>query len=201
MVCFVWFRLRARGLEQVPAEGGGLVLVNHESFLDPIVIGTPMTRSLSYLARDSLFRVPFVGWFLRNLNAVPIDRKSAGASSIKQSIVAMKQGMLVTMFPEGTRTKDGELGKFRPGFITILRRTHMPIYPVALAGTRAALSHGAWFVKPKTIRIVWGKPVLFEEYEPLLARGSEADMVEFVRDRVADCREDAQAWCAGRNIE
>ncbi|MDB5335676.1 MAG: phospholipid/glycerol acyltransferase, partial [Planctomycetaceae bacterium] len=73
----LWLRYRARGLEHIPATGGGLVLANHLSFLDPLMIGLPLNRPISYLARDSLFRVPAIGWLLRRTYVKPISRENA----------------------------------------------------------------------------------------------------------------------------
>ena len=77
----VWLRFRTRGIERVAREGGGLVLVNHQSFLDPCLIAVPLQRPVSFLARDTLFPIPFVGWVLRNTYTMPINRDDAIASN------------------------------------------------------------------------------------------------------------------------
>src|SRR5690242_1570961 len=71
----IWLGFRARGTEKIPATGGGLVVVNHQSFIDPMVVGLPLRRPISFLARDSLFRVPVLGWILRNTYVKPISRE------------------------------------------------------------------------------------------------------------------------------
>jgi 1-acyl-sn-glycerol-3-phosphate acyltransferase len=193
----IWFRLRTRGLEHIPASGGGLLVMNHQSYLDPLVVGTPMSRTVSFLARDSLFRVPIVGWMLRHTYVVPINREAAGTSSIKQSVRYLEHGFLVGIFPEGTRSRDGKVQEFKPGFVTLVRRSGAPVYPVGVAGTHEAMPRGAWFVRPRAVRIVYGEPISPEELAPYSEKGREAELVELVRSRVIACQEDAEAWRRG----
>ena len=85
LFCF-WLRFRARGMERLPKVGGALLLVNHQSYLDPLLVGVPLQRPVSYLARDSLFRVPVIGWILRNTYVMPINREAASTSSLREAI-------------------------------------------------------------------------------------------------------------------
>ncbi|MFN0198277.1 MAG: lysophospholipid acyltransferase family protein [Planctomycetaceae bacterium] len=190
-----WLRYRARGLENIPQIGGGLILANHQSFLDPTLIGLPLRRPISYLARDSLFHVPFIGWILRNTYVMPINRDAAGPAVLREAIRRMEHGFLVGIFPEGTRTHDGEVAHFKPGFISLLRRAHMPVYPVGIAGAHVALPRNGWFLKPAKVCVMFGPAIDPAELEPLLAKGEEERLLEFIRERVCfyqrqaeDCR-------------
>src|SRR5437016_2539549 len=98
-----WLRYRARGIERIPAAGGGLLLANHQSFLDPLLVGLPLHRPVSFLARDTLFPVPVIGWILRHTYVIPLDREGGGAAGIRQTLRRLEQGFLVGIFPEGTR--------------------------------------------------------------------------------------------------
>jgi 1-acyl-sn-glycerol-3-phosphate acyltransferase len=194
-VCFtVWLRYRARGVERLPTVGGGLLLVNHQSYLDPLLVGLPLKRPVSYLARDSLFRVPVVGWMLRNTYVMPLSRDSGGVAGFRETLRRLEDGFLVGVFPEGTRSPDGKLGTFKPGFAALLRRAHIPIYPVGIAGAHRAMGKGSWFLKPCRVCVVFGEPFCRETIEPLFQRGLEPELVETVRTRIAECQREAEAW-------
>ncbi|MDB5386034.1 MAG: phospholipid/glycerol acyltransferase [Planctomycetaceae bacterium] len=189
-----WLRFRARGIEKIPAHGGGLILSNHQSFLDPLLIGMPLTRPVSFLARDSLFRVPIIGWILRNTYVKPISREKASTASIRETVQRMEHGFLCGLFPEGTRSATGQVGEFKPGFVALLRRTSLPVYPVGVAGANLALGRKSFLLKPFRVCVVFGNPIQPEEIAPLKERGREEELVAFVRDRVLACQMEADAW-------
>jgi len=190
----VWFRFRARGIDQIPAHGGALLLMNHVSFLDSMLVGTPLSRPVCFLARDSLFRIPVLGWFLRHGYAMPVNRKAASSSSLRMAADRLQQGSLVGIFPEGTRSTDGKIGPLKPGFIALVRRADVPVIPVGIGGTGAAFPRNAWFVRPKTCRVVFGEPIPKEALAKLTARGQEQALLDEVRERMSQCYSEAQAW-------
>jgi 1-acyl-sn-glycerol-3-phosphate acyltransferase len=190
----IWLRYRARGVERLSAAGGGLLLPNHQSYLDPLLVGLPLRRPVSYLARDSLFRVPIVGWILRNTYVMPLNRDAGGVAVFRETLRRLDEGFLVGVFPEGTRSVDGTLGTFKPGFAALLRRTSLPIYPVGIAGAHRALGKGSRFLKPHRVCVVFGEPLPREAIEPLCQRGREDQLVEAVRDRIAACQREAEEW-------
>jgi 1-acyl-sn-glycerol-3-phosphate acyltransferase len=188
LVYSLWNGYRARGAGRL-APGGGLLLVNHQSFLDPTLVGLPLSRPVSYLARDSLFRVPILGPFLRAVYVMPINRDAAGTESLREAIRRMRHGFLVGIFPEGTRTPDGSLGEFKPGFVALVRRAGVPVYPVGVAGAFDALPRGAKWLRPKPIRVVFGEP--FAEHE---LKGDPQALAALARERIAGCLAVAEAW-------
>lgn len=193
----VWLRYRARGLEHLPATGGALLLSNHQSFLDPLMVGLLIDRPVSYLARDTLFRVPGLGWLLRHTYVLPLNREGGSSGAIRETLRRLEQGFLVGIFPEGTRSADGSLGEFKPGFAALIRRTDVPIIPVGVAGANRALGRGSWFLKPRRVCVVYGAPIPRDEVARLSERGREAELVEAVRSRVGECQREAEAWRAG----
>ncbi len=190
-VFHLWNGYAARGTERL-STGGGLLLINHQSFLDPLLVGLPLTRPVSYLARDSLFRVPVLGPFLRSVYVMPINREAAGTESIREAIRRMRHGFLVGIFPEGTRTADGSLGEFKPGFVALVRRAGVPVYPVGIAGAFDALPRDARWLRPRPIRVVFGEPLTDEE----LKRGAES-LSAVAHERIAACVAEAEAWLRG----
>jgi 1-acyl-sn-glycerol-3-phosphate acyltransferase len=189
-----WLRYRARGAERVAPAGGGLLLANHSSFLDSLLVGLPLRRPVSFLARDTLFRVPVVGWMLRHTYVMPLSRDTGGAAGIRETLRRLEEGFLVGIFPEGTRSTDGSLGTFKPGFAALVRRTDLPIYPVGIAGANRALGRGSLFLKPRRVRVVFGEPLALETIAALRQRGREDELIEAVRARIAECQQEAEEW-------
>lgn len=194
LVFTAWLRYRARGVEKIPASGGGLILANHQSFLDPFLVGLPLSRPVSYLARDSLFRVPVVGWILRKTYVIPINREAATTTSIKAAVERMRHGFLVGIFPEGTRSGDGTVGPFKPGFVALVRRGKVPVYPVGVAGAHEAMPRGRFLLRPRRVTVVFGDPLTPDEIARYSARGHEDALVALARNRVMACQREAEQW-------
>ncbi len=110
------------------------MLPNHQSHLDPPLVGMACRRHMNYLARETLFDFAPFAWLIRSINAIPIDREGFGIAGIKESLRRLKRGEMVLIFPEGTRTPDGQVKQFRPGFTSLAVRSRSAILPVAIAG-------------------------------------------------------------------
>jgi 1-acyl-sn-glycerol-3-phosphate acyltransferase len=193
LIFCVWLRFRARGIDRLPMQGGALLLVNHQSFLDPLLVGLHLDRPVSFLARDSLFRVPVIGWILQNTYVMPINREAANTSSLREAIRRLKHGFYVGIFPEGTRSDSGEVGELKPGFLALMRRADVPIHPVGIAGAYQALPRGAWFLRPGKVRVVFGAAFTKEELSRF-DKSHEAKLLAFIRDRLITCQQEAEAW-------
>jgi len=157
----------------------------------------PLDRPVSFLARDSLFRVPVLGSFLRATFVLPVNRDAAGSESIRELVARMRTGFVVGIFPEGTRTRDGSVGEFKPGFVALLKRCDQPVYPVGIGGAFKAYPRGAWFVRPRQVCVVYGEPIDPDEWKSAAAEGREA-LLAFVRERVVACVVEAEAWASGK---
>ena len=188
-----WLDYRARGMEQLP-DSGALLLSNHQSFIDPLLIGLPLDRPVSYLARHTLFRVPVIGWVLRNTYVMPINRDAAGTESIREAVRRMQHGFLVGIFPEGTRSAHGELGEIKPGFIALIRHSRLPVVPVGIAGGNHVMPRGAPLPRRGRVRVVFGAPLPGGEVERLSRRGNEADLLAFARHQLLECQRAAEDW-------
>ncbi len=200
-----WFfalfvRYRARGVERLPAASGALLVANHQSNFDPLLVGVPLQRPVSFMARSTLFSIPLVGWILRKTYVVPIDREAARAGPIRELVARLEHGFLVGIFPEGTRTHDGQLGEFKPGFIALVRRSRLPIVAVGIAGAFESYPRGH-LPRPGRVRVVFAQPWQPEEYAEYCERGREAELVAAVRHRVQDCIDEATAWRECRVVE
>ena len=190
----VWLGYRATGYERIESEAGALILANHQSFLDPLVVGLPFRRPISFLARDSLFRAPVVGWILKNTHVMPINQQAASTASLRDTIRRLQSGWLVGIFPEGTRSPTGAIGEMKPGFAAVIRRAKHPVYPVGISGAYEALPLGGWFLKPARVRVVFGQPLTVEELDQFSSRDQDQALVDLVHSRITACHIAAEEW-------
>ncbi len=181
-------RIRVVGRQHVPREQGGLLLSNHQSHLDPVLLGLACDRRLNYLARESLFRFTPFRWLIQSLDAIPIDREGVGLSGLKETLRRLKQAELVLIFPEGTRTRDGQISPLKPGFCALARRGRAPLVPVGIEGAFEAFPRGAPFPLPARLAVVFGEPLTQEDVAGL----SDQALVAEVERRMRLCHSQAQ---------
>lgn len=184
VLCAVLFRYQASGIENVPREGPALLLINHQSYLDPILVGLPLDRPVSMVARKNLYQIPLFGRLLKGLYGLEIDRDSPGTAVIREIVRRLDHGFLIAIFPEGTRSSGTQLGPIKPGFVSILRRANVPIIPVGIAGADRALPRGASFPRPTKIRVTFGEPIPESDVAPLKARGKEDELLKLVSRKI-----------------
>ncbi|MBD3292761.1 MAG: 1-acyl-sn-glycerol-3-phosphate acyltransferase [Armatimonadia bacterium] len=150
---------RVRGVENVPDEGGALIAANHLSHLDPPVVGSAMRRRTYYFAAAYLFKNPVFGFLIRKCYAFPVRRGAADRAALKAAIELLELGELLTMFPEGTRSRTGELGEFDLGAALAASRAGVPIVPCAISGTNLALPRDAKRLKRSRIAVSFAEPI------------------------------------------
>ena len=156
-----YFRWRVYGADNVPGTGGVILASNHASFLDPPLVGSALPREINYLARESLFRFPGIGALLRSWNAVPVDRDGGGAKGLKMILARLLAGNAIILFPEGTRTKDGQLQPARSGIgLTVIKST-APVVPVRVFGTFEAYGRNHKIPRPRRVAVKYGRALDF----------------------------------------
>jgi 1-acyl-sn-glycerol-3-phosphate acyltransferase len=161
----IYFRLRIKGREHVP-KGPMLVCSNHQSHLDPVLVGLACYDPITYLARDTLFK----GWFAKlivYMGAIPIQRDGLGFAGVKKTLERLKIGEKVLVFPEGTRSPDGQLHPFKGGLALIARRAKVPLLPMAIAGAYEAWPRRQKLPMPRTIQMVVGPVIPLEVVQSL----------------------------------
>ena len=158
--------IRATGRENIPKEGGVLLISNHLSHFDVFVLALLVPRPLNYVARSSLFN-PVLGPFIRSIGAFPIQRDGVGAQGMKESLKRLRSGCIVTFFPEGTRSSDGRLAALKPGIAALASRAGVPVVAAGIAGTFESWPRTARFPRPHPVHVHYGQPVPFAELENL----------------------------------
>ena len=138
----LFFRLKVTGAEHLPREGGAIVAANHVSLWDPPVVGAALPRPVCFMAKEELFELPLLGWTILRLGAFPVRRNTADRTAIRTALGRLADGYLLGLFPEGTRSKNGELGNPEPGIALIAAKAGVPIIPAAIIGTNRRLFDG-----------------------------------------------------------
>jgi 1-acyl-sn-glycerol-3-phosphate acyltransferase len=189
LVATVVFRIRCHGRDYVPQTGGALILPNHQSYLDPVLIGIGCNRRMNYLARVGLFHFAPLRWLIRSLDAIPIDRTGANLMGLKEMLRRLKQGEMVLIFPEGNRTWDGEIGPLQPGFCALASRAKVPIVPAAMEGAFQAWPRWRLLPRPGTIHVSFGPPIPPEQ----IARLDDEALMAEVDRRMRQCFAETRA--------
>ena len=157
------FDYRVINRERIPSEGSLLMAVNHQSFLDPPLVGCASNRDVFYLARKSLSEIPVLGSILPKLNVIPYNQEGSDMSAIKAVIRVLKAGRATLIFPEGTRSKDGSLLPAQPGTGMIVAKTLSPVLPMRIFGAHEAFPKDSFKVKLCPITLVVGEVMYFTQ--------------------------------------
>ena len=182
------FGLRIDGRQHWPREGGVLVCANHQSSLDPVLVGMTCSRRMNFLARKTLFQNRAFAWLIRAQDAIPVDREGSGFGGLKESLRRLRRGELVLIFPEGTRTPDGIVQPLKPGFVAMARRSGVPIVPVGIEGAFQAWPKGRKLPRCTRVAVVVGPPVSAERMQSL----DDAALVQCVADNLRAVHEAAK---------
>ncbi len=153
IVSWLLFSIRFAGQRHVPMQGSLLVVANHQSFLDPVIVGLAVKRHLCYLARKSLFKHRWLSWIMYRLGAIPLDQDGPATEGIKATLQLLRRGEAVVLFPEGSRTPDGQVHELKSGIALLLRKAKVPILPVGIAGAYEALP--IWRKYPRFAPLGW----------------------------------------------
>ncbi|MGA2604241.1 MAG: lysophospholipid acyltransferase family protein [Verrucomicrobiia bacterium] len=191
--CRAWFRLyfylyhrgRVYNAERLPDTGAFILAGNHVSFLDPPFFGMACRREAFYMARDTLFRNPLANWILRSWHCVPISRERGDIGAMRTVLRMLGEGKAVLMFPEGTRSEDGELQEPRAGIGMIVARANVPIVPMRIFGTERALPKGASLPRPARVEIKFGEPFTYPlpaDFEKMRGEAVKAVYLEIGRE-------------------
>jgi 1-acyl-sn-glycerol-3-phosphate acyltransferase len=157
----MFFRGEVVGLENLPRSGAFLMAANHASHLDPPFIGSQVPRQMCFFARKTLWSTRFMSWWLDAVGTIPVDRDGGqDVGALKRVLRALADGKVMILFPEGTRSPDGNLQTPKPGVGFIVAKTQVPVVPVRIFGSFEAFGKGSKLPRfGSPITIVFGHPI------------------------------------------
>lgn len=161
--CRIFGRWKVIGRENIPKRGGALLCGNHVSYIDPSALAAGATRQVCFMAKLELFQIPVLGFLIRGAGTFPVKRGTADRGALRKAIELLQSGQLVGIFPEGTRSLDGELKPPEAGAAMIALRAKVPVIPVALINTRKLLPPHSFFFRFSRIKVVYGRPVKLDD--------------------------------------
>ncbi len=187
-----FYNLNLVNEEKLVKEGGVMMAANHESFLDPPLIGISHPQNVTYLARKTLF-TGLSNWLYTRWDAIPVDQDNPDMTGLKKIIKALKDGKKVVVFPEGERTLTGDLGPALPGVGLIIAKSQTVVQPMRIFGAREALPRGSSKMKMEQISVVVGDAIYFDKEKLKEYRGKEgyqkiADLVMKAISAIEDPR-------------
>ena len=158
-VCRAYFRLELRGTEHIPRDGGLLIVPNHQTYADPPLVTIPVRRPVYYMAWSRLFDIPVFSRLIRLLRAFPVDIDAHDARATREAVRLLQAGEALMIFPEGERTTDGRLRRFKPGAFRLAVSLGVPVMPVTIVGGHDAWPPGRIVPRPSKITITYHPPV------------------------------------------
>jgi 1-acyl-sn-glycerol-3-phosphate acyltransferase len=170
VITTLMFDLKVYGRHHVPARGGVLIVSNHQGNLDPVLLAVRLARPLNYIAKSELFKNPFVGKFLRSLNAFPVRQGAGDVGAVKETIHRLRAGHLLNLYPEGARTPDGRIAPLQKGVGLIARRAgagaDVVIVPAVIVGSFEAWPIFRKWPRPHPICVEYGPPINLANLTP-----------------------------------
>ena len=163
LFCLSFFKVRTYGRDNIPKKGPFVLISNHQSFLDPMLCGGPIKRRVSFLARESLFNHWLFGRMIRSVGTIPVRLGEADISAMRRVIDVLKKGRGVCLFPEGTRSEDGRITPFKPGFGLLCRRGKAAVVPVVIDGAFECWPRHKKLFTRGNIAVCYGRPIDAEQ--------------------------------------
>jgi 1-acyl-sn-glycerol-3-phosphate acyltransferase len=173
--------VRVEGLERLDPSRSYVFAANHQSIYDIPILFASLPYQLRIIAKASLGRIPFMGWHLQRTGHVLVDRAKPGAGTVKKMARLVAEGHSLIVFPEGTRSTDGVVARFKGGSFVIALDAGLPIVPISIAGSRHVMRKGELMVRPGRVSLIVHHPIETAGVE----RDAARDLAERTRDVVA----------------
>ena len=182
-----WERFETHGNHHVPLTGPCIIASNHVSYIDPPAIAFSLShRVVHFMARDTLLSTRIGRWFMNGIQCVPIDRTRGDVGAMRKALNVLKEGKVLGLFPEGTRSPDGQLQPAKGGIGFLISKAHIPVVPAYVDGSFAAFPKGAKRVKRGKVRVFYGPPITPEEIGALgVGREGYEKVGQLVMSRIA----------------
>ncbi|HHO75705.1 MAG TPA: 1-acyl-sn-glycerol-3-phosphate acyltransferase, partial [Deltaproteobacteria bacterium] len=178
-----FFRVDISGTDNIPEHGGAVVLANHTSFLDSIILGVFPARNIWFMAKNSEYKNSLLTWALKRARAFPVRRYTTDVQALRNAIRIVEQGHILGIFPEGERTWDGRLLPFRYGTMRLVLALGKPLIPVGISGAYELMPRWTSSIKRVPVKIRIGKPQHFDHIPiPQKTKRDIEHVSSFIRD-------------------
>jgi len=178
----VYNRWEVSGREHVPRTGGVLLVANHTSYADPPIVGSASPRPVRFMAKAELFRIPVLSWFIRRTHAFPVQRGRADSGALRRAVRLLKQGKVLLIFPEGTRSQDGRLKELEMGAPFVALSADVQVVPIGIDGADRLLPRGVPLLFPGKLRVRFGPPL---DLNHLRSRRRSREVLQQAADEMA----------------
>lgn len=178
-------RWEVTGVENFPREGGLVIVSNHISYWDPVAVGCAVNRQVHFMAKHELFKIPLLGPVIHICGAFPVRRDRSDRNAVRIALKLLRDGKVVGVFPEGTRSHTGELLEAHAGAAMLALKAEVPLLPVAVSGTRGVFGK---------IKVHIGKPVQFQE-DIKVARDAAKKASEKVMEQISSLLAEVKSSC------
>jgi 1-acyl-sn-glycerol-3-phosphate acyltransferase len=158
-LCRAFFGLELRGTEHIPATGGLLITPNHQTYADPPLVTIPIRRPVYYMAWSRLFEIPLFGLWIRRLRAFPVNLEGSDPGATRAAVRLLQAGEALMIFPEGERSRDGSIGRFKAGAFRLAVSVGVPVLPVTIVGGHESWPPGRLLPRPGRMRITYHPPL------------------------------------------
>jgi len=189
------YRLDIKGHENIPLQGGAVLVANHCSYLDPPVMAScSPKRIVHFMARDTLFSSRLAKWFFLETGVIPLNRTRGDFGALRQAISTLKEGKVIGLFPEGTRSLDGQIHEAKGGIGFLIAKGSVPVVPIYIEGTHKAFPKGASKLRSARLSVRVGKPITPEEIKAAMPKkGDYAAVGALVMQRIQELADEAQS--------
>ena len=191
----VFYDYKAYGLRNIPRTGGCLTVANHESYLDPVLVGLNVPRIMAFMAKSELFENKYFGWYIRQLNAFPVRQGKGDIGAVRQTIDALRAGNILHIFPEGSRTPDGQLQPIQHGTALVIRKAEVPVVPAIIEGSFEAWPRKQKLPRTHRIRVIYGPPMILHDLKPAEITARIKEAFEHLQKQLAErIAEEDRPW-------
>jgi 1-acyl-sn-glycerol-3-phosphate acyltransferase len=159
IVCRVYFRIEFSGTGNIPSSGPFILAPNHVSYMDPIWVSIPVSRPMRYMTWDEMTKKPLIGPLMKAYGAFPVHLERADRTALRKAGEQLRTGGGLVIFPEGGRTRDGLLARFKPGVIRLAAEADVPIVPATIIGGYAAYNYHHLLPRPRKVRVIYHPPI------------------------------------------
>lgn len=187
----LYLGLQRVGLSHVPRRGPLIVVCNHVSYMDAILLGSAVPRPVRFMVLQWMYDLLFIRWFYWGMGTVPVQADGRDRNAIRSAIKALDRGHAVGIFPEGTRSPDGRVGETRPGAAMLAALSGAPVVPAFIDGGRESMPVGARFPAPARVQVRFGPPLLYRRDEMKRDRNGMRKFAQTIEDAIRRLGPDA----------